>query len=279
MIATDSGIGTEAISLFAVASLADFGTSWENLTTFRPLALLDAGVGSGDLNIIVSVPLTGIEAGIGASFVFTLYSPVITDSGSLAGRSKIISNAGEFVVDNEGNFVFSLIGGEEVLTQINVLASEAGSSTEGLQASINLLLSELNLTTSETTGVVVGVVRADFGAGFDLAGVFANVLIQEAGLGLDRLIAGNIILFSDTGAGREEAFTFSLVDVIDTAVGEDLVFFVERFSFPHREATTLRARGRLGSLGKGATPSVLRVGSDIIRLRALFRGSRLKTRN
>jgi hypothetical protein len=201
---TDSGSGSEAVSIKAIVGLSDAGSG------------ADAVAG-------LAAKVSQADSGSGADAVAAVLARIpVSDFGAAVDAvTRIIQGSSKFVSDTgSGSDVVAAL-----LAKVGLADAGAGLDLTTIRALLSLADSGAGADVPAKTEAAVQKTVSDSGLGADLAAVLARAALADAGLGADLVAAIRAhISVSDLGSGADYVFRW----VVGTAVLLELLRPVQR---------------------------------------------------
>jgi hypothetical protein len=223
---SDTGTGTDALTVSATAALADTGTGADALTVTTSLSLADTGAGADALTVITTAPIADTALGADA------LSVNITDYGYVAAPMPFPAFGQPFLLPTPEPI--QMLGSTEVNAATQITLTDTGTLTD------------------DTLTVTATAALTDTGTGADALTVTVTVPLTDTGSGADALTITTTVPLPDTATGTD-ALAANITDYGYVAGPQPFPAFGQPFLLPTPEPLQL-----LGStdLQQSTTPNL-----------------------
>jgi hypothetical protein len=192
---TDSGSGSDSLSVAASLNLADSGLASDTVGDSVSMTLADAGTSVDTIVSAITAALT--DSGTGSDSLSATQPKTLTDSGSgvesiAVSVVAMLNDFGEGVDSVVQYFHFGDTGqgSDTAVIAVTVTLSDSGSGTDAIQASPVLIVNLSDSGTGSDTLVAVPdntntITLTDSGTGADTFSVSPLISLSDSGSGLD----------------------------------------------------------------------------------------------
>jgi hypothetical protein len=224
---SDSGTGTDSVSVQVTVAVADSGTATETQTIAAAVPISQTGAGTETLGIAAAVPVT--ESGVGTEAVAGGITAAIVETGGGTEQLAIAasvplteSGTGTDTVSVAGNSAVTIsdtgTGSDVAAIAASIALAESGTGTEALGIAAAIGLTDIGTGVEQAAGGI-GVFPADSGVGVEQLALSVSTPLTESGVGTDQLAVGVSLGVAESGAGTDTVSVGAPVNVADVGAG------------------------------------------------------------
>ena len=190
---TDTGGGSDTVSVSVTAALADSGAAGNSLVVAASVPLTDSGAGADTAGIVASVPL--VDTGVGVETSVVAATVPLTDTAVCADTVSVV---------------------------VPTTLADSGTATDTPTIAAAVPLADAG-SGADTATVAAAVPLADSGTASQTSVVAAVVSLSDTAMGTDTSVVAATVPLSDTATAGDLVIIAAAVPLGDTAVGTDTV--------------------------------------------------------
>ena len=206
---SDVGLGTESLSLQAQIPVSDSGLGTDTVLGVNQALVSESGAGSDAMSIQAQVPLA--ESCAGADTLGVQAQISVGDAGS---------GAETFAIQAQIPIQDAAVGSDAAVIQGQIPVAETGAGNDAIAVEVRVPVNETG-SGSEVINAEARIPIFDSGLGSDGLSLQAQVPITENGQGIDgvSVTGGGAITVSDIGESLDSLFVQAQVAIIDSCQG------------------------------------------------------------